>query len=82
MERKIKVNYNGQMVDATPVDVIHQEEFWNAYSLDDGTTLKFKAVVTKIVRVDGVYDAEGNPLYLVQSQNIARADAPDSQRKK
>ena len=53
-------------------------ENWNDYLLDDGTVLRMKLVVTEVVRVEGQYDASGNPAYLVQSTNVVAVDSPDN----
>ncbi len=82
MDRKIKVKYGDRDVDATPVEVNQSDEHWNSYMLDDRSVLKLKVVVTRVARVDDMYDADGNPVYVIQSTNIAKADAPDSLRKK
>ena len=38
-------------------------ENWNDYLLDDGTVLRMKLVVTEVVRVEGQYDQNRNPVY-------------------
>ncbi len=52
-------------------------EHWNEYLLDDGTLVRIKLVATEILRVDGHYDAEGNPLYILNSTNVMTAIAPE-----
>jgi hypothetical protein len=56
-------------------------EHWNEYLLDDGTALKMKLVVTEVIRLEGHYDAAGNPVYVVNSTNVVSADAPDELRR-
>ncbi len=80
--RRVKINFNGQQVDADSVDATQASERWNEYLLDDGTILKLKLVVTNIYRVDGQYDPEGNPLYVVHSTNVVSANAPQELRRK
>lgn len=58
-----------------------QSEDFNQYFLDDGTVLKIKMVVTEILRIEGQYDQQGNPSYLVSSQQVLSVDAPDNLRK-
>ncbi len=55
-------------------------EEWNEYLVDDGTVIRFKAVVTDVVRLEGVYDGEGQPVYFVNSQNVLRVSAPEELR--
>jgi hypothetical protein len=42
--------------------------------------LRCKVVVTDVLRVEGRYDARGNPVYVVESTNILVVDAPDELR--
>jgi hypothetical protein len=56
-------------------------EHWNEYLVDDGTVIRIKLVSTEIVKVDGEYDHQGNPIYFVQSQNVMAVNAPERLRK-
>ena len=80
--RKMKINVAGHEVDASAVDVAQASEKWNEYLLDDGTALKVKLVMTNVYRVEGQYDAEGNPVYVIQSTNVVSANAPQALRRK
>ncbi len=80
--RKVKIPFNGQDVDAELVDVSQTSERWNEYLLDDGTILKVKLVLTNVYRVTGQHDAEGNPVYILQSTNVVSTNAPENLRKK
>lgn len=82
MAEKIKINFGSEIVEATPVDVNQASEYFNQYFLEDGTVLKMKLVATKIFRIDGRFDQEGNPVYFVQSTNVLSADSPLHLKKK
>ncbi len=82
MSRKIKVPYQGEMRDATIVDVNQASELWNHYFLEDGTVLKFKVVVTQVTKIDDEHDQEGNPVYNVKSTNVLTVMCPDELKKK
>jgi len=82
MSNKIKINFAGEEVEATPIEINQTNEYWNQYLLDDGTVIKMKPVTTKVLRVDNKYDNEGNPLYIVQSTNITAVNAPDNLKRK
>ncbi|MCS7119363.1 MAG: hypothetical protein RMH75_04895 [Archaeoglobaceae archaeon] len=43
---------------------------WNEYELEDGSIIKTRTVITKVLRLDGYFDSYGNPVYVVQSQMI------------
>jgi hypothetical protein len=82
VERKRRVNVPGLgEADATEVGFRTSGENWNEYLLDDGTVIRLKLVVTEAVRVDGQYDPEGNPLYLVKSTNVMGVSAPEHLRR-
>jgi len=63
------------MVPGEEVEFETEREGWNTYILHDGTTIKLKAVVTSIIRLDA-WKPDGEPLYLVNSSNVATADVP------
>ena len=73
---KVKIQYAGREAEATPVDVHHASEKWNEYLLEDGTVLKMKLILKKILRVDNEVDAEGNPVYVMQTTNVTAVTAP------
>lgn len=76
-----KVNWRDKEVDALEVRFKSVREEWNEYDLEDGTTLRMKTVISNIVRVEGEYDPENNPVYLVKSSNILVARSPDHLKK-
>ena len=82
MAEKVKLNFGSEVVEATPVDTNQANEYFNQYFLEDGTLLKMKLVATKVFRIDGRFDHDGNPIYFVQSTNILSVDSPSSLKKK
>lgn len=79
---KVTINMGGKQVQATPVDVNQSGEKWNEYLLEDGTVLKMKLVLKKVFKVDGEFDEEGNPVYVMQSTNVTSISAPSDLKKK
>lgn len=75
-EEKITLNLGGREVEAIPVDVTQSHEVWNDYLLEDGTVLKMKLVLKKVFKVANEVDAEGNPVYVMQSTNVSAVTAP------
>ncbi|HVB98592.1 MAG TPA: hypothetical protein VNJ12_04575 [Candidatus Dormibacteraeota bacterium] len=57
-------------------------EKWNKYILHDGTELKLKAVVAEILRIEGQYAPNGDPLYTVNASLIINSNAPESLKRK
>ena len=83
MERKRKLKLpTGQEVDATVLSFQAGGEHWNEYLVDDGTVIRVKLVATEVLRLDGQYDAQDNPVYLVQSTNVMAVSSPDKLKRK
>lgn len=78
---KVKVPLMGKMVDGVDVNFKVKKEEWNEYELEDGTILKFKSVVTKIVRTEE-YNEQNEPIYSINSQNVASAKIPNELKKR
>ncbi len=75
-EDKITLNLGGREVEAVPVEVNQAHEVWNDYLLEDGTVLKMKLILKKVFKVANEVDAEGNPVYVMQSTNVSTVNAP------
>ena len=72
---------DGQPIDATEVGFRTGAENFNEYLLDDGTVLKIKLVVTRVLKIDDTYDLQGDPVYVAQSTNVIVASVPDELKK-
>jgi hypothetical protein len=66
----VKVQYQGRQVEGESVDFLARKEDFNEYQLTDGKILKIKMVVTRIIRLEEEKAPDGNPTYLIQSQNV------------
>jgi hypothetical protein len=74
----------GQTVEGEEVEIDDDAstERWSDYKLKDGTLIRLKSVVSSIIRLDGQYDGEGNPLYVVKSTPaVTIKSVPDKLRK-
>lgn len=78
--RRTRLQYGDKEHDAWELDFDVEKEDWNIYVVEDGTRLRMKVIVTKLVRIEGQYDEDGNPVYLVKSGNMVVASAPDHLR--
>lgn len=70
---------DGRKIEATEVDFTTEKEDWNEYTLVDGSVLKFKTIVTSVIRT-GDYDPTGNPVYLVRSTNVSRVKVSEEMK--
>lgn len=67
---KRTIQFKDKEVEGTEVSFETIREEWNVYRLTDGTTLKFKAVVANIIRLDDEHNDVGDPIYIVNSRNL------------
>jgi hypothetical protein len=84
-EKKTKIKLQGTNVevDGTIVEVTESTERWSEFNLEDGTILRVKMTVISAVRVDGQYDPEGNPQYILNMTPVMGIKSvPDELRKK
>lgn len=66
----MKVPYQGRQVEGRSVDFLTRKEDFNEYQLADGKILRIKMVVTRIIKLEGETAPDGNPIYVLQSQNV------------
>jgi hypothetical protein len=69
-EVKRKLFLLGRDVDVTEVPIIERHEVPAEYHLEDGTIVRFATVATAVLRLDGQYDMEGNPVYVIKNGNV------------
>jgi hypothetical protein len=69
---------DGQEHNAIPVGFQNAREYWNEYLLDDGTIIRLKLVATEVLRVEGVHDENGAPVYIVKSTNVIVSNPADT----
>lgn len=76
--KKLKVRLpDGREIEAIDVDFETVKEDWNEYKLEDGTILKFKTIVSSIVRTEEYDPMTGDPVYHVRSTNVLRVKVPE-----
>jgi len=59
------------LMEGVDVDFSEEQETWNIYRLSDGTTMKVKLVLRGVKRLKR-YSPDGNPIYIIQTQNVVR----------
>jgi hypothetical protein len=63
-----------------PLKVTKLKEPWCVYELEDGTTLRFRATVHNIRRLEGKFTAVGDPEYSFNHQIQIETIAPQHMR--
>jgi len=64
------------------VGVSESTEKWSECTMEDGTVLRIKPNVVGAVRIEGEYDAAGNPAYVLQAQPTVLIVSIDEKLKK
>jgi hypothetical protein len=59
-----KVDYNGKLCNAIPVEFEAGTEPWVIYKIADGTTFKIRLSVTEFIRIENEFQPNGEPAYM------------------
>jgi hypothetical protein len=68
------------MVDAVEVNVEEATERWTDIQLADGSKIRIKTVILGVLRLEGQYDGDGNPLYQLKANQVMTVTSPDHLR--
>jgi hypothetical protein len=79
--KRVELKLGDKTVEGTLVDFETVREEYNSYKLSDGSTIRMKTVVTNIIRTEE-FTPTGEPVYIVNSQNVLVADVPDQLKKR
>lgn len=82
-ERAVEIPLpDGSVKKGYEIPVSESLERWSELSLEDGTTLLVKQVVTSVVRAEDIFDPDGNPMYYLKCAPIVTIKkAPDHLRR-
>ena len=69
MSGRIRIKFGNELVEGEELDFEPLKESWNEYRCADGTYVKLKIVVSKIIKLDK-RNAQGEPIYQVASANV------------
>ena len=75
MGRHVKLQLGGELVDGEEVDFEPLKESWNEYRCEDGSYVKLKVVVSRIIRLEKK-NPQGEPIYQILSTNVVAATPP------
>lgn len=79
-ERRTKVPFplpSSPDRDGWEVAVRESMERWTEVTLEDGTVLRIKVTVLGAVRIDGEYDPDGNPAYVLRMNPVVTTTNSD-----
>jgi len=78
--KTVELKMGDKTIAGTLVDFETVREEYNTYKLSDGATIRMKTVVTNIIRTEE-FTPTGEPVYIVNSQNVLVADVPEALKK-
>jgi len=78
--KTVELKMRDKTIAGTLVDFETVREEYNTYKLSDGATIRMKTVVTNIIRTEE-FTPTGEPVYIVNSQNVLVADVPEALKK-
>lgn len=78
--KKVELKIGDKTVEGILVEFETLREEYNSYKLSDGSTIRMKSVVTNIIRTQE-FTPSGEPVYIVNSQNVVVADVPEHLKK-
>ena len=70
MARPINVQYGGKEVTGEDMSFTVKDEPWVDYTLEDGSLVRVRLVVTNIVRSNEMEMDGGDPLVLIKSKTV------------
>lgn len=71
LEKRRRMRLLGHDTDVTEVDIVEKvAERMAEYKLEDGSIIRFMAVPTSVVRLEGQFNEDGTPIYLVMSAPV------------
>ena len=81
--KKIKLPLGPVELEGTELEAMQRHEAPNEYQLEDGSVIRVFSPVMQIIRMDGCFDPEGNPIYIVKNGNVTVTISapPDLHRK-
>jgi hypothetical protein len=67
---------------AEPVDIVSSKDGWSEFTLTDGTVIRAKATILDVKKMVGQYNADGEPVYILQVTMVNQTRVPDNLKQK
>lgn len=69
-------------VEGVEIPISKTQEQWSEIELEDGSTIRLKPTIIKVIKIEGQFDQEGNPMYVAQSAQLMVVNSPKGLRKR
>ena len=66
---------------AEKVDIKDSKEPWSEYQLEDGSVVRVRPVVSRVLKTEE-FDSDGNPIYQLSVANVVFVDVPENVKRK
>lgn len=76
-----KVMHLGKLENGKMVPIRSVQEHIQTYTLEDGTVVNLRCVLTQVVRLEDKVNQNGDPIYVMQSQIVASTVIPPNMKK-
>lgn len=77
MAQETTVTWQGETLKGKELSFRAIKEEWNEYEVEDGAKLRFRTIVTKVIRTEKRTET-GDPLYIVRSSNVVEVSGTAS----
>lgn len=75
MPRRVKIQLGNEWIEGDELDFEPLKESWNEYRCEDGSYVKLKVVVSRIIRLEKMNE-QGEPVYQIVSTSVVAATPP------
>jgi len=72
MARHVRLNISNEWIEGEELEFEPLKEAWNEYRCEDGSYVKVKIVVSRIIRLEKL-NPQGEPIFQVLSTNVIAA---------
>ena len=72
------IEYEGKPVEADEIDIVSESTPWHVFKLEDGTEVRVKTLLSKIVRVRNKFHDDGRPIYFLNVGPAMLVESPQS----
>lgn len=79
---KTKVKIGDEWVTGEELNFKTKQDDWSIYELEDGTIIKLRTIVTKIIRTEKWHAQRNDPIYSVASNNVIEAIVPEKLKRR
>ena len=74
--REEKARFGNRELGAVEIQIAESVERWTEITLEDGSVIRIKPVILKVLRAIDEYDQEGNPMYSVKVNQAFTVSSP------